>query len=526
MKRLLSPTLQISLGLLSLTLSLILIAYAIGLIPNEDKAALEVRARISENLAIQLASLAGRNDAGAINDTIAAVIGRNRDVLSIAIRGADGKVLVASEGHTSQWTPPADGKSTATHIRVPLLNADAPGGTIEIAFRPPVTATNILGFSRTLVGLVGFMVVAGFPGFYFVLRRALRELDPSRAIPERVKAAFDTLAEGVLIMDEREYIVLANDAFVRNIYSGESGEALLGMNVNELPWLPSDHASMAAEFPWQTALHHADPVLGRPMRLSRQSGDNRRLLVNSTRIVDGQGVVRGLIATFYDVTMLHETNEQLKLSIEQLNISQHRISEQNQQLKILAASDPLTGCLNRRSFFAEAELALRRASDQRQYMSLLMLDVDHFKSINDRFGHGVGDEVLVGLVDVLCRTCRASDLIGRYGGEEFCIMVVGLAEKDVERLAERIRLAVADVTTWLPDHRRVTTSIGIASLGGGRSAIADLVRRADEALYAAKTAGRNRVVSWSTMPMQAEAPSLVPQQPGTELAHGGDASVL
>jgi diguanylate cyclase (GGDEF)-like protein len=186
----------------------------------------------------------------------------------------------------------------------------------------------------------------------------------------------------------------------------------------------------------------------------------------------------------------------------------------------------LTACLNRRSFFAEAELALRRACDQRQYLSLLMLDVDHFKSINDRFGHGVGDEVLVGLVDVLCRTCRATDLIGRYGGEEFCIMVVGLVEKDVERLAERIRLAVADVTTWLPDYRRVTISIGMASLGGGQSAIADLVRRADEALYAAKTAGRNRVISWNAMPRQADAPSLVPQQPGAELAHGDGARVL
>ena len=524
MKRIFNPTIQISLGLLSLTLSLILIAYAVGLVPNEDQGALEVRAKISENLAIQLASLASRNDAGAIKDTIASVIGRNRDVLSIAIRGADGKVLVASEGHASQWTLPADGKSTATQIQVPLLNADAPGGNIEIAFRPPATATTILGFSRTMVGFVGFMVVAGFPGFYLVLRRALRELDPSRAIPERVKAAFDTLAEGVLIMDEREYIVLANDAFVRNIYSGESGEALLGSNVNELPWLPSD-AAMATEYPWQTALHHADPVLERPLSLRPQSGDNRRLLVNSTRIVDGAGFVRGLIATFYDVTVLHKTNEQLKLSIEQLNLSQRKISEQNHHLKILACSDPLTGCLNRRSFFAEAELSLQRSVSQGQYLSLLLLDVDHFKSINDRFGHVVGDQVLVGLVDVLSSTCRASDLIGRYGGEEFCIVVTGLVEKDVERLAERIRLAVADVTTWLPDHRRVTISIGIASLGGERSAIADLVRRADEALYAAKTAGRNRAVSWNAMPMQAEAPSLVPRQSGSELAHGDDASV-
>ena len=512
MRRLLTPTLQISLGLLSLTLSLILIAYALGLIPNEDKLALEVRARISENLAIQLASLAGRNDAIAIKDTIASVVSRNNDVLSIAIRGADGRLLVASENHASQWIEAADGKSTATHIQVPLLNAETPGGRIEIAFRPLASVTNILGLSQTMVGFVCFMVVAGFPGFYFILRRALRELDPSRAIPERVKAAFDTLAEGVLIMDEREFIVLANDAFVKNIYNGE---ALLGKDVNELPWAQPDTGSVVPEFPWQAALHHADPVLGTPMSLRHRSGDRRRLLVNSTRIVDGNGVVRGLIATFDDVTVLHETNEQLKLSIDQLNLSQHKISEQNQQLKILASSDPLTGCLNRRSFFMEAELALQNARSRRQQMSLLMLDVDHFKSINDRFGHVVGDEVLVGLVDLLKRTCRASDLVGRYGGEEFCIVVLGLAEQDVEKLAERIRLAVADVATWLPNGGRITISIGIASLGGKSRAVADLVGRADEALYAAKTTGRNRVINWNKMPIRSEAPKsgLLAQQP-------------
>jgi diguanylate cyclase (GGDEF)-like protein len=216
-------------------------------------------------------------------------------------------------------------------------------------------------------------------------------------------------------------------------------------------------------------------------------------------------VVRGLIATFDDVTVLHQTNEQLKLSIDQLHLSQRKISEQNQQLNILASSDPLTGCLNRRSFFMEAELALQNAHGLRQQLSLLMLDVDHFKTINDRFGHVVGDEVLIGLVDVLKRTCRAWDLIGRYGGEEFCVVVLGLAEPEVQKLAERIRLAVTDVATWLPDGGRITISIGMASFGGERCAVADLVGRADEALYAAKTTGRNRVVNWHTMPVRAAA---------------------
>jgi hypothetical protein len=90
-KRLFTPTLQISLGLLSVTISLILIAYSVGLIPSEDSGALELRARIAENIALQLASLTGRNDAIATRDAIASIVGRNKEVLSLAVRGADGK---------------------------------------------------------------------------------------------------------------------------------------------------------------------------------------------------------------------------------------------------------------------------------------------------------------------------------------------------------------------------------------------------------------------------------------------------
>ena len=499
MRRFFTPTLHLSLGLLSLTISLILIAYSFGLIPNEDKAALEARARISENIAIQLANLAGRNDVVAIKETIGSIVNRNSEVLSIAVRGPDGKLLVASDDHDRQWIEPNDGKSTVTHVLVPLWNADTPEGKIEIVFRP--LATNFLGLSQAIIGLIGFIAVTGFPGFYFILKRALRELDPGSAIPERVKAAFDTLAEGVLIMDEHESILLANDAFVRSIYKGE---ALLGAKVSELPWVQPDIVSAVPEFPWRNALLRGDPVLGMPMTLRDRSGDVRRLLVNSTCIVDGKGAVRGLIATFDDVTILHRTNEQLNRSIELLNQSQQKISEQNQQLKILASSDPLTGCLNRRSFFSEAELALQNAIGQRQHFSFLMLDVDHFKGINDRYGHAAGDKVLVGLVDLLTNLARGAYLVGRYGGEEFCIAVAGLPEPNAEKFAEYIRSAVSNVTTWLPNQARITVSIGVASCTDVPCEIADLVNRADQAVYAAKKAGRNRVVSWTRSAAESE----------------------
>lgn len=494
MKRLMTPTLQMSLGLLSLTLSLIFIAFSFGLLPNEDKAALEARAAMSETLATQLANLASRNEAEAIKDTIDAVVGRAGDILSVAVRGVDGELLAGSNGHERLWVEPANGQSTPTHVQVPLLNGDAPAGRIEIVYRPLATGRSILGLPESMLGFIGFIAFAGFAGYYVILKRALRELDPGRAIPERVKAAFDTLAEGVLIMDEREFVLLANDAFAKNIYQGT--RPLLGSVASDLPWVRAETVSLAPEFPWRTAMRSEQSVLGVPMGIRSRSGELQRLIVNATRIVDGNGKVRGVITTFDDVTVLHQTNAQLNDSIQQLNRSQAKISEQNKQLQFLAANDSLTRCLNRRTFFAEAEARAQEARDRQLPMSFLMLDVDHFKSVNDRFGHMTGDKVLSGLADLLKACCSAQDLVGRYGGEEFCIAVTGMADDDVERLADRIRRAVAEVRNWLPTGERVTISIGMASLGNEACALSELVKRADEALYAAKAAGRNRLITW------------------------------
>ena len=496
-RRFITPTLQISTGLLLLTLSLILVGYSFGLLPNEEKTALETRARISESLAVQLASMASRNDEAAIKDTIASVVGRH-DVLSVGIRKPDGSIVVASDDHARLWQEPADGKSTPTYVQVPLMNADVPQGKIEFVFQPLPYGTNPFGLPAGLLGFIGFIGVAGFGAYYAVLRRALRELDPSRAIPERVKAAFDALAEGVLIMDEREYILLANDAFVKKIHA-DTGR-LYGTRTSKLPWMELSTVGAPAELPWQHALRSAAPVLGIPMVIRGPTGAVHQLMVNSTPIVDGKGVVRGAIATFDDVTELHQTNERLNSTIEQLHLSQAKISEQNKELLILASSDPLTGCLNRRTFFAKAEAALGEAREQGRPLSFLMLDVDHFKAINDRFGHVVGDKVLMGLVALLKTICGDAHLVGRYGGEEFCIATRDLGADEAKTLAEDIRLAVAGVTNWLPNGESSTLSIGIASLGESSSEIADLVKHADEALYAAKSTGRNRSIVWSNMP--------------------------
>ena len=113
-------------------------------------------------------------------------------------------------------------------------------------------------------------------------------------------------------------------------------------------------------------------------------------------------------------------------------------------------------------------------------MSFLMLDIDHFKSVNDRCGHVVGDEVLVGLVDLLKRTCRAGDLVGRFGGGEFCIAIMALGADDVEKLAERVRQAVAKLTAWLAGGAQVTMHAKSQTLSNRRMRLCTPPRHWDE----------------------------------------------
>jgi diguanylate cyclase (GGDEF)-like protein/PAS domain S-box-containing protein len=509
MNGLFSPRIRISLGLTSLTLSLILIASAFGLWPDKEQAELQSRATLSGALAIQLAVLASRNDAAAIQDTIDTVVSRGPDVLSIGIRGVGGELMAASRDHAAHWQDRPGGNSTPTHVQVPLSNGDQPAGRIEIVFRSFADAGRWFGSSSTLLMFVGFIGGAGFAGYNLLLSRALRELDPGRAIPERVKAAFDTLAEGVLIIDDEGRVLLANQAFSEKILGNAAPE--LGSEADDLPWLSPISSPLAPNLlPWRMALEDGGPVLDTAMAIRNRDGELHRLIVNAAPIVDGEGATRGVIATFNDVTAVHRANEQLSESIHELALSRIEISKRNQELQFLASSDPLTGCLNRRTFFEQAEGLLADAVAAKRPLSFVMIDADHFKTVNDRFGHLVGDNVLVGLANLLRELCAAPHLVGRYGGEEFCLAITGLSEAAVARFVEQIRLAVSDVRTWLPSGERTTVSIGIAFLGNRPCTLADLVRRADAALYAAKSSGRNRVVNWKDVaPRQSDEPVFV-----------------
>ena len=172
----------------------------------------------------------------------------------------------------------------------------------------------------------------------------------------------------------------------------------------------------------------------------------------------------------------------------QLAIAQH-------ELMNVAATDGLTSCLNRRAFTAMVDGYLARVAQHQERRSgaLLLLDVDHFKLVNDQFGHDRGDEALKLIVRVISEVVRDIDLVGRMGGEEFGVFLPGVAPNATAAAAERIRLAVANAD-FRPDGQPYTLS---ASIGGtnfnGHATFTELYRVADQRLYSAKRHGRNRI---------------------------------
>ncbi len=172
-----------------------------------------------------------------------------------------------------------------------------------------------------------------------------------------------------------------------------------------------------------------------------------------------------------------------------------RITTLVEESQRLATTDALTRLANRRAFVGECEREMQRAARYSRPLCLALLDVDHFKAINDGFGHGVGDRVLEVVAETLRSAARAGDILGRWGGEEFTVLLHAADMSSAMVAAERLRAAIEALTITAPDGRSVpvTASFGVAELRCNE-AIEQLVDRADRHMYKAKSAGRNRVV--------------------------------
>ena len=488
-----SPVMRLTFGVVSLTASLLLVAQLAGFLPDRSSLELEAREKFCESLAIQLSLAASRNDMRTIQNTLSSVVERNDDLLSAAIR-TNSNTIKASEGnHERHWEEREDGRSTSTHVQVPILDNGQRWGTVELSFKPLEAERVWSLLTRSSYSAVFFVVIFGFGLYFLFLRRALKELDPSAVIPERVKAAFDVLTEGLLIVDNDGSIVLANQAFCD--LTGLRAEELTGRDASRLEFLSASSGARPDEYPWESAISDRLHQTGVPLTRMDDNGAVRTLMVNGSPILDGGGEARGALATFDDVTDLEKRNTELRTTLDHLAKSRAEVKRQNEELRYLATRDPLTGCLNRRAAFERFEHLMDSAAKGGGPLSCIMTDIDHFKDVNDRYGHAVGDKVIQFVANKLREHAGTNDLVARYGGEEFLVVLPNVDLDAAEQHAERLRLAVQnDFDRKFTSSRDLTVSLGVAMYDNDTESALALVNRADQALYAAKTAGRNRVV--------------------------------
>jgi two-component system cell cycle response regulator len=221
------------------------------------------------------------------------------------------------------------------------------------------------------------------------------------------------------------------------------------------------------------------------------------IILSSEKAAAEDLVAKGLLAGADDYAPVERPTEltarvRVQLRNKRYRDALQRVRGEREAFKHQAAVDPLTGLLNRRSL---ADIISEKVIAG-EPVAVLFIDIDHFKSVNDRFGHATGDIVLKEVADCLKRGMRSGDSCGRYGGEEFVLVAPGIVSEQAYRMAERHRLAVAALQVpALEDKRQVTVSIGVAvfEAEGGETSD-ELLERADTALYMAKTTGRNRVV--------------------------------
>jgi len=281
-----------------------------------------------------------------------------------------------------------------------------------------------------------------------------------------ITQSLDRLSEGITIIDAEDKLVLFNTQAAE--YLGIEIDSIgVGVSVHQLV---DAKTGQKASDPGSLLIQQLDASRqNKPQFFEREVGDNKILSVRANPIPGG-----GVITLYTDIT-------------------ERKAFEK--RLIDMATRDELTGLINRREFFTLAAHEEERAKREGHVVSVMMLDADYFKKINDTFGHAAGDDVLRDLAENCRKIFRKTDVVGRYGGEEFAVMLPGAEEKMAKIIAERIRSSI-EASTVMNDGKEInyTVSIGIACAVGKDVKIEELLDRADRALYTAKAEGRNRAV--------------------------------
>jgi len=309
-----------------LAVSLLLIFDLMGFMPNTSKAELEYRTHIAQSAAVQVSLEIGERDTSKILSIIESIQQRDDRVESVAVKRVDGSTLYSAGNHAFHWTLPNSQKSTMDNIRVALFSPKGSWGSVEIAYKPHALSASLFKGGNAVIYLIMYVAVAGFIGFYFFLKRVMRELDPSQVLPDRVKTALDTLADGLLIVNEAGHIMFSNDAMSKRI--GIHSKKLMGKECNSLDWeiFGSDEHE---GYPWESVLSGEMDKCEMPIKLSVGYHQHYQFVTTVTPIRGAGEIIRGALITFNDVTEVEKKRAELEQTLVTLEESKSVIEAKN-----------------------------------------------------------------------------------------------------------------------------------------------------------------------------------------------------
>ncbi|MGE0312859.1 MAG: ATP-binding protein [Lautropia sp.] len=300
----------ITAGLTSMLAGVLFVAIFSGVLPDPLDAERRGRAAWVESLAVSVALMADAGDPSRAAALLGFVGERHPAVRSIGLRSADGTLVQAFGDHRAHWQTAADAVQADSQMLVPIRAGDRQWGQLEVSFSPLIGSSFLAELWEPRMKAAWLVLAASFVAFFFYLGRVLKQLDPSAAIPARVRAALDTMTEGLLIIDPREQILLANQAFGHIV--GTEPDHLVGQRAAALRWLGEDGAPVApAAAPWAGVLAGGVTVRGARLQRPRADGGHQAFIVNSSPILAGDKV-NGALVSFEDITPLQDKERELR----------------------------------------------------------------------------------------------------------------------------------------------------------------------------------------------------------------------
>ncbi len=303
---------HLALGLAGLAVGIVLGSSYLGLVPDAENMTRQHRAALAETMALALSAQLDSVDPQALHDSLEVIVQRNAGLRSVGVRGDDGALFVATDAHAEAWPGAGPVAISDRALTVPVWLSGTPWGRVELAFEPLRSLPGWQGHLQDpSLKLAGFVFLAGVLSFLLYLHRMLRELDPSRAVPARVRTAYDTLTEGLLVLDRDGRIVLANKS--SSSLLGVEEAQLVGRSPSDFGWHgPGGEALDRAALPWRRAMTERNAAHDVALTVTRGDGVRFALRANCSPLLDDRGGLQALVISFQDVTELERRGAALQ----------------------------------------------------------------------------------------------------------------------------------------------------------------------------------------------------------------------